>query len=133
MAAASNVGQKLDILVKAAELTKDLRKPEQAAVIGLLKLDPKSIEDETTRLQIMGVQQSLTEKIKSGVIDHSMLETVNAIHRQYVASKQGGRRKRRKSRKTKRKRRKSRKRRKKRTKKKALSRKLKRKKTKRRR
>ena len=82
----------------------------------------------------MGVQQSLTEKIKSGVIDHSMLETVNAIHRQYVASKQGGRRKRRKSRKTKRKRRKSRKRRRrKRTKKKALSRKLKRKKTKRRR
>lgn len=117
MAAASNFGQKLDILVKAAELTKDLREPEQAAVIGLLKLDPKSIEDETTRLQIMGVQQSLTEKIKSGVIDLSMLETVNAIHRQYVASKQGGRRKRRKSRKTKRKRRKSRRRRKKRTKK----------------
>ena len=123
MSAAYNIEKKLDILVKAAELTKHLRKSEQDAVIGLLKLDPKSIKDETTRLEIKGVQQNLTEKINSGVIDHSMLETVNAIHRQYVASKQGGRRKRRKSRK----------RRKKRTKKKALSRKQKRKKTKRRR
>jgi hypothetical protein len=116
MSAASSFEQNLDILTKAAELTKHLRKSEQDAVIGLLKLDPKSIEDETTRLEILGVQQNLTEKMITGEIDKSMLKTVEAIHNQY-ASKQGGRRKRRKSRKTKRKRRKSRRRRKKRTKK----------------
>ena len=117
MSAASNVEN--NIVDQAKKLTKHLREAEQAAVIGLLNLDTKSIRDETTRFQIEGVQQNLTKKINSGEIDHSMLETVKAIHSQYLASKQGGRRKRRKSRKTKRKRRKSRKR-KKRTKKRAL-------------
>ena len=123
----SNFENKINVLSKAAKLTKNLRQSEQAAVIGLLKLDPKNIEDERTRLQIIGVKQSLTENIKNNNFDHSMLETVKAIYSQH-ASKQGGRRKRKKSRKTKRKTKKGRRksRRKKRTKKKALRRKRKR-------
>ena len=96
----SNFENKINVLSKAAKLTKNLRQSEQAAVIGLLKLDPKNIEDERTRLQIIGVKQSLTENIKNNNFDHSMLETVKAIYSQH-ASKQGGRRKRKKSRKTK--------------------------------
>ena len=97
-----NSKNNLKILTEAVKLTKDLTQSEQTAVIGLLSLDPNSIKNEETRIQINGVRQNLIQKIRNGNIDKSMLNTVVELNKTFTPGPtwNGGRRKRRKSRKS---------------------------------
>tara|TARA_X000000368_G_C22701416_1_gene566957 strand:- start:38 stop:454 length:417 start_codon:yes stop_codon:yes gene_type:complete len=89
----------LNILTRAENLTKGKSQSEQAAIIGLLKLDPNSIKNEEIKIQIIGVQQNLIKKINSGEIDKSMVKSAIEINKTLEAGPSwfGGRRKRRKS------------------------------------